>query len=313
VRLSASQVIERPPAEVFRFVATEHFQNHPKWDPAVVSITKTSPGPMGVGTTARLVRTDRGRHVEGGMEVTQYEPVSRFTEVSRFGPFTLHARATLEPVAPASTRLELVIDTPRPWGHPVAASADARDLPQDDGEKPSHHQAAYGSDRVPHDLTRVKPQRDLLHAVYGPAAQSRPNTAVGLWFFGCPLGTVIDRWFAALRRPSTSSVWLSNDPTQRLPIRHHAGVPCDWRADATTAGLPEVSSRLSKTPTLASTCPIQVLPGSCHMTGAIPTASQPSFPRSFSSFLYASSLVPCKMITLYCQIAVASVLLVSFR
>jgi hypothetical protein len=111
VRLSASQVIERPPAEVFRFVATEHFQNHPKWDPALTSITQTSPGPMGVGTTARLVRADRGRRVEGSLEVTQYEPVSSFTEVSRFGPFTLHARAMLAPVAPASTRLELVIDT----------------------------------------------------------------------------------------------------------------------------------------------------------------------------------------------------------
>jgi Polyketide cyclase / dehydrase and lipid transport len=111
VRLSASQVIERPPAEVFRFVATDHFQNHPKWDPAVTSITKTSPGPMGVGTTARLVRTDRGRHVEGSMEVTEYQPVSSFTAVSRFGPFTLHAQARFAPVAPASTRLELVIDT----------------------------------------------------------------------------------------------------------------------------------------------------------------------------------------------------------
>ena len=111
MRLSASQVIERPPAEVFRFVATEHFHNHPKWDPAVTSITKTSPGPIGVGTTARLVRTDRGRRVEGSMEVTEYQPVSSFTEVSRFGRFTLHARARLAPVAPASTSLELVIDT----------------------------------------------------------------------------------------------------------------------------------------------------------------------------------------------------------
>jgi Polyketide cyclase / dehydrase and lipid transport len=111
VRLAASQVIERPPAEVFRFVATDHFQNHPKWDPAVTAITQTSPGPMGVGTTARLVRTDRGRRIQGTMEVTEYEPVRRFTEVSRFGPFTLHARATLAPVAPASTRLQLVIDT----------------------------------------------------------------------------------------------------------------------------------------------------------------------------------------------------------
>jgi hypothetical protein len=74
---------------VFRFVATDHFQNHPTWDPAVTSITQTSPGPMGVGTTARLVRTDRGRRVDGTMEVTEYQPVSSFTAVSRFGPFTL--------------------------------------------------------------------------------------------------------------------------------------------------------------------------------------------------------------------------------
>jgi hypothetical protein len=111
VRLAASQVIDRPPAEVFRFMATDHFQNHPKWDPAVTSITQSSPGPMGVGTTARLVRTDRGPRVEGSMEITEYQPVSSFTEVSRFGPFTLQARATFEPVAPASTRLQLVIDT----------------------------------------------------------------------------------------------------------------------------------------------------------------------------------------------------------
>jgi Polyketide cyclase / dehydrase and lipid transport len=111
VRLAASQVIERPPAEVFRFVATEHFQNHPKWDPTVTSIVQTSPEPMGVGTTARLFRTDRGRQIQGSMEVTEYEPVSSSTVVSRFGPFTLQARTTFAPVAPASTRLQLVIDT----------------------------------------------------------------------------------------------------------------------------------------------------------------------------------------------------------
>jgi hypothetical protein len=71
VRLAASQVIDRSPAEVFRFVATDHFHNHPKWDPAITSITKTSPGPMGVGTTARLVWTDRGRQLQGSMEVTE--------------------------------------------------------------------------------------------------------------------------------------------------------------------------------------------------------------------------------------------------
>ena len=31
----------------------------------------------GVETTARLVRTDRGRRLEGSMEVTGYEPINR--------------------------------------------------------------------------------------------------------------------------------------------------------------------------------------------------------------------------------------------
>jgi hypothetical protein len=69
------------------------------------------PGADGVGTTARLVRTDRGRQLEGSMEVTEYQPVSSSTVVSRFGPFTLQARTTFVPAAPASTRLQLLIDT----------------------------------------------------------------------------------------------------------------------------------------------------------------------------------------------------------
>jgi hypothetical protein len=66
---------------------------------------------MGVGTTARLIRTDRGRRLEGSMEVTEYEPVSSSTVVSRFGPFTLQARTTFASIGSASTRLQLEIDT----------------------------------------------------------------------------------------------------------------------------------------------------------------------------------------------------------
>jgi Polyketide cyclase / dehydrase and lipid transport len=167
VRLAAAQVIERPPAEVFRFVATDHFQNHRKWDPAITSITKTSPGPMGVGATARLIRTDRGRQIEGSMEVTEYEPVGSSTVVSRFDPFTLQARTTFAPVAPASTRLQLVMDTHARGGHGLAAAADEGDVPQDDGQEPLHHQGAGGSHSVADDVTRLESQRDLLYAIHG--------------------------------------------------------------------------------------------------------------------------------------------------
>jgi hypothetical protein len=111
VRVEAAQVIDRPPADVFRFVATDHFQNHPLWDPAIEKMTPTSPAPMAPGSTARLVRRDRAKTVEGTVTVTEYEPVRVFTAVSRFGPFTLHQRAVLEPVSTRRTRLHLTIDT----------------------------------------------------------------------------------------------------------------------------------------------------------------------------------------------------------
>jgi hypothetical protein len=46
MRLMISQVIGRPPAEVFRFVATEHFQNHPK----VGSVDRDGGGHPGSGS-----------------------------------------------------------------------------------------------------------------------------------------------------------------------------------------------------------------------------------------------------------------------
>jgi hypothetical protein len=111
MRLEAAQLIQRPPEDVFRFVATDHFQNHPKWDPAIKEITPASPGPLTQGTTARLVRRDRGKAVEGMITVTEYEPVRAFAVISRFGPFTLWQRASFEPAPGGATRLHLAIDT----------------------------------------------------------------------------------------------------------------------------------------------------------------------------------------------------------
>jgi hypothetical protein len=47
VRLSASEFVERPPPEVFRFVATEHWKNHPTWDSSIFELQQTTPGPIG--------------------------------------------------------------------------------------------------------------------------------------------------------------------------------------------------------------------------------------------------------------------------
>ncbi len=110
--LSAERVVRRPPADVFRFVGTDHFVNHPKWDPEVVEMTPTTSGPMGVGSTARVVRRQGRRRVEGTATVTAYEP-DRFAAFDvRFGPFELRQRAECIPERRgAATRLRLSIET----------------------------------------------------------------------------------------------------------------------------------------------------------------------------------------------------------
>jgi hypothetical protein len=111
MRLSASETIDRPAADVFRFVATEHWQNHPKWDPAIIELTQATPGAIGVGARAKLVRVDRGRRTEGTVEVVGFEPDRRFDAISRFGPFVLAQHASLTPLDDRRTRIDLAIDS----------------------------------------------------------------------------------------------------------------------------------------------------------------------------------------------------------
>ncbi len=111
MRLQAEETIDASPSEVFRFVATDHFQNHPKWDPAVVEMTQTTPGPLRPGTTARVVRSDGGRRVEGTLTVTRYTPDRDFAAVMEFGPFRLDQQARCSPASNGGTHLTLVIDT----------------------------------------------------------------------------------------------------------------------------------------------------------------------------------------------------------
>jgi hypothetical protein len=111
MRLQAEQDIDAAPSEVFRFVATDHFTNHGKWDPAVLEMTPTSSGPLQPGTTARVVRSDRGRRAEGSLTVTEYEPDEHFAATTEFGPFRLQQRVTCASATQGGTHLTLAIDT----------------------------------------------------------------------------------------------------------------------------------------------------------------------------------------------------------
>jgi hypothetical protein len=110
--VTVERIVQRPPEVVFDFVATHHFENHPRWDPDLLEMSQTSSGPVGVGTTARVVRRQGRGRVEGTATVREYEPDRRAAWEVRFGPFRLDQRAELIPEqGGAATRLRLSVDT----------------------------------------------------------------------------------------------------------------------------------------------------------------------------------------------------------
>ncbi len=111
MRLRAREHIDAPPSDVFQFVATEHFTNHPRWDPSILEMTQTSVGPMVSGSTARVVRIQGGKRIEGTVTVTDYQPQTRFAATVDHGSFRLEQEALCFPGAAGGTDLVLVIDS----------------------------------------------------------------------------------------------------------------------------------------------------------------------------------------------------------
>jgi len=48
--------LKRTPAAVFDVIGTHCYENHPRWEPEVVEIRPMSPGPIGLGSRAVMVR-----------------------------------------------------------------------------------------------------------------------------------------------------------------------------------------------------------------------------------------------------------------
>jgi hypothetical protein len=110
VRIDVSESIARSPADVFRFAATDHVKNHPRWDPQM-SLVQETPGPIGVGTRIRRRRTGGETPVEGEMEVTEYDPDRTMGALIRDGPIELRSWMTVEPEGDASSRLTFTVES----------------------------------------------------------------------------------------------------------------------------------------------------------------------------------------------------------
>jgi hypothetical protein len=98
--------IRRATEDVFGFLAD--FENIPTWNHAIVQTKKTSPGPVGVGTTYQQIRSIPDPSEEG-FKVTAFEPTSRLEVHGDIGPFIATISYLLTPTGDG-TRLTNVVD-----------------------------------------------------------------------------------------------------------------------------------------------------------------------------------------------------------
>ena len=86
--------IARAPDEVFAFLA--RFENVPRWNYAIVETRKETPGPVGVGTRYRQIRS-LPRRAEESFEVIEHEDGRRLAIRGTIGPFEGDLVYALEP------------------------------------------------------------------------------------------------------------------------------------------------------------------------------------------------------------------------
>jgi uncharacterized protein YndB with AHSA1/START domain len=96
-RVEASQTISAPPETVFAFVA--NLANLPRWQTGIVSAEQTSTGPVGVGSTAHVIRELLGQRLGVNLSVTDYQPGRRLALASAASGIGVTAALELEPAA----------------------------------------------------------------------------------------------------------------------------------------------------------------------------------------------------------------------
>jgi carbon monoxide dehydrogenase subunit G len=97
-----SVVISQPTERVFAFIS--NLENDPQWS-GVTMVRRTSPGPVGVGTTFQLRQRFLGRLLEVVLEVVRYEPGRVITVKTASGRFLSMTGTRLAEPAGDATRL----------------------------------------------------------------------------------------------------------------------------------------------------------------------------------------------------------------
>lgn len=87
MRVETTITIRRPVDEVMDFLT--RIENLPTWAENVVTAEQTSCGPVGQGTTCRIVSEVMQRRMSHDFAVTEFDPGERYAAHSTNGPFPM--------------------------------------------------------------------------------------------------------------------------------------------------------------------------------------------------------------------------------
>jgi carbon monoxide dehydrogenase subunit G len=106
INFEISTLVDRPIEDVFAFLSNP--LNTPKWQTMVKSIEQVVPGAVGIGAKFNAHAEVMGHTMEGLMEVTTYEPPTRFGFTNKAGPMEMAVAFALKPVG-TGTKITLNI------------------------------------------------------------------------------------------------------------------------------------------------------------------------------------------------------------
>ena len=107
-RVERVATIATPPDELFAYLA--NLENLDEWMAGIVSAEVTSPGEIGVGTTARVVRALGSQSVEAQLTVDEYDPPRHIVIGSEVSGVRIAASLDLQPRERDMTELQFAME-----------------------------------------------------------------------------------------------------------------------------------------------------------------------------------------------------------
>jgi len=104
---AATYRVDRTPEEVFDVIGTHCYENHPRWEREVVAIRPVTPGPIGLGSRAVMIREEYGRRSETEYEVTAFEPARAIAFRHPQSSMLFELRFDLRPAEGSTTDLSV--------------------------------------------------------------------------------------------------------------------------------------------------------------------------------------------------------------